>query len=72
MDELNLDDVWADNELQFARLICEIAAVEPNMEPLIALLAEQMNLEEEYVYELFARAGFCVENKKKHLVENGK
>jgi hypothetical protein len=58
-------DLWSDNEIQFARLLCEIIATQDNFD--IKALCDSMDLDEESVNELFDRAHDVFENAKKEI-----
>lgn len=63
----DLDSLWGDNEIQFARFIVEMVAVTPNLDAVIEQMAASMNLEPLDVYELFDRAEFTFEDTKENL-----
>ena len=59
-------NLWEDDKLQFARLLCEIQATQSKLN--IKELCENMDLDKENIFELFNRANDVFENsKKEHL-----
>ena len=54
--------LWDNNEIQFARLICELVANVENLE--FELVSESMDLEESELQELYDRAHTVFENVK--------
>ena len=56
---------WENNEVQFARLLCELVAVCDDLN--IAGLCESMDLEEDDIQELFDRAHDVFEAAKEKL-----
>lgn len=58
-------DLWRNNEIQFARLICELVANVENLE--FQALCESMDLEPDELQELFERADVVWETSKKNL-----
>ena len=59
-------NLWKDDKLQFARLLCEIQATQSKLN--IKELCENMDLDKENIFELFNRANDVFENsKKEHL-----
>lgn len=57
------DRPWNNNLVQFARLLCEIAATQ---DVDFDTLSESMDLEKEHIDELFERAHVVFEGCKKH------
>lgn len=55
-------DLWKDDKIQFARLLCEIVATHEKLN--IKELCESMDLEPEYIDELFDRANEVWEDSK--------
>jgi hypothetical protein len=55
---------WKRNDIQFARLIAEIAMVAPSMPTLVEHLGESMDLSLDQVYELFDRGTKVWEKNK--------
>lgn len=63
--ELNEAEPWDDNEVQFARLLCELVA---NVDDLhFEEVCESMDLEPEQLQELFDRANEVWEEAKNEL-----
>jgi hypothetical protein len=59
----NLSPVWGNNEVQFARLLCEIAAAEELLN--WPEIRDSMSLEDEDLHELFDRARIVWEKAMK-------
>lgn len=57
--------LWENNEIQFARLLSEIVAVQADLD--IPAIAESMDLDIEYVDELFDRAHEVWERSKRRI-----
>ena len=57
--------LWDNNEIQFARLICELVAAVDNLEP--ELVCASMNLEPNELEELFERADSVWEDSKAEI-----
>ena len=55
-------NLWEDDKLQFARLLCEIQATQSKLN--IKKLSEAMDLDKENIAELFERANNVFENSK--------
>jgi hypothetical protein len=63
--ELDQAERWFDNEVQFARLICELVANVDNLE--FELVAESMDLSKKELISLYDRANAVWERAKREV-----
>lgn len=56
------DENWKNNEVQFARIICELIAIQDDLD--FPGLCASMDISEEELQELLDRAGTVWENAK--------